>query len=320
MAKVKKTIPRKTSASVRTKSKPLKRFAAAPSRTPVKKIVSPKERVAPSRSTAKDPTTMEELLAVTGFELRCIRRGQILQGTVTDVSKRMVLLDIGGKTEGLVVDKEYEATREFIQELAVGDIIPVYVLTPENERGQMLLSLKKAAADRTWVKFDEALKTGEVLTVRGLEPNRGGLIVRAESLQGFVPSSQFGKVWAGRIGDLMDQTIKVRVIEVDREKNRLIFSEKQVSEQDEIKKRAQALSLLRPGEEFEGVISGIMPFGVFVTIELKVDKAEVKSSKLTGKEEKDKEQLAIKVEGLVHISEISWEKVDDPHLHFSIGN
>lgn len=253
---------------------------------------------------------MEELLQLTGYELRGIKRGQLTQGTITDISRKMVLVDIGGKTEGLVVDKEYEAAREFIAELSVGDTITVYVLTPENDRGQILLSLKKAATDRTWEKFQEALKTGEVITVRGLETNRGGVIVRADSLQGFVPSSQFGKLWLGKTEELIDRSFQVRVIEVDREKNRLIFSEKQVSEAEELKQRAEALKQIKAGEVYEGLVSGIMPFGVFVSVDIPINKS---------KKQDDTSSVIGKVEGLVHISEISWEKVDDPNQYFKIG-
>jgi len=288
---------------------------------------------------AKIPVTMEELLAQTGYELHGVKRGQLIEGTVTDVSKKMVLVDIGGKTEGLVVDKEYEAARDFIKELAVGDTIAVYVLSPENDRGQILLSLKKAASDRTWEKFEEAQKTGEIMTVRGLEVNQGGVIVHADSVQGFVPASQFGKMWLGKMDDLIGRSFAVRVIEVDREKNRLIFSEKQVSEAEELKKRAEALKQIAVGESYKGVVSGIVPFGVFVTVDIPLEDAKLKTqnakirkrekaeqTKLEAKSKSqrvkgaEKERIIGKVEGLVHISEISWEKVDDPHHYFKVGD
>ena len=263
---------------------------------------------------------MEELLAQTGYELHGVKRGELIEGTVTDISKRMVLVDIGGKTEGLVVDKEYEAAREFIRELAVGDAITVYVLSPENDRGQILLSLKKAASDRTWEKFEEAEKTGEIMTVRGLEVNQGGVIVHADSVQGFVPSSQFGRMWMGKMEELVGKSFQVQVIEVDREKNRLIFSEKQVSEAEELKKRAEALKQIQVGASYDGSVSGIVAFGMFVTVDVPIGKLKVKNEKLKVKGEKtEKKQVVGKVEGLVHISEISWEKVDDTRNYFKVG-
>jgi 4-hydroxy-3-methylbut-2-enyl diphosphate reductase len=266
---------------------------------------------------------MEELLEQTGYELKGVKRGQLVEGTVTDVSKKMVLVDIGGKTEGLVVDKEYENAKDFISELSVGDTLTVYVLTPENDRGQILLSLKKAASDRTWQKFEEAHKTGEIMTVKGLEVNRGGVIVHADSVQGFVPSSQFGKQWLGKMEEIIDRSIQVRVIEVDREKNRLIFSEKQVSEADEIKQRGQALKKIKLGEVYSGIVSGVMPFGVFVTVDVPLENIKLKTKDTTAEKKRSaekKEKTIGKVEGLVHISEISWEKVDNPGQHFRVGD
>ncbi len=306
-----KTSVQKASVKASSKKEPDTAVPDVPEEKVTKRIETSKgvelrEAVALGKK-GKEPSTMEELLNKTGYKLWGVKRGELVEGQITDISKRMALIDIGAKTEGLVVDKEYEAAKEFIQELAVGDTITVYVLSPENDRGQILLSLKKAATDRTWDKFHEALKTSEIVTVRGLDVNRGGVIVRADSLQGFVPSSQFGKQWLGKMDELVERTFQVRVIEVDREKNRLIFSEKQVSEADEIKQRSEALKKIKVNEEYAGVVSGIMPFGVFVSVDVPFSKDE-KSAKVVGK-----------VEGLVHISEISWEKVDDPNKHFRVG-
>ncbi len=254
----------------------------------------------------KAPATMDELLEMTGYELQAPKPGQVLEGIVTDISKKMVLVDIGAKTEGMVVDKEYQAAEDFIRELEVGDEVSVYVLTPENERGQILLSLSRALVDRKWKQFEEYLETGEIVTVKGLEVNKGGMIVMAEGIRGFVPSSQFGSDYLGRMEQLLDNNFKVKVIEVDKEKNRLIFSERHVSEADAIAKKAQALQFVKEGETYEGVVSGIMPFGVFVGVEVPLG---------------DKKSDGVgKVEGLVHISEISWEKVNDPNDYFKLGD
>lgn len=255
---------------------------------------------------AKDsPMTMEDLLAATGTELKAPKKGEVVEGIVTEVNRRMVLIDIGGKTEGMVVDQEYEATKELIGELNVGDKVSVYVASPENDRGQILLSMKRAAVDRKWEQFEEHLQTGKLVTVTGLEVNRGGMIVNAEGLRGFVPSSQFGKDFLGRMEKLLEQDFKVKVIEVDKPKNRLIFSEREVSEADAIEKKSQALDVIDIGSTYDGVVSGIMPFGVFVTvtIPLNVEKGNIGQ-----------------VEGLVHISEISWEKVNDPNDYFTQGD
>ena len=325
----KKIAPKKTSQKSTAAKKP------SLEKTAKKTAPKPRKATASSRGKKAEPKTMEELLEQTGYELRGVKRGELIEGAITDISKKMVLLDIGGKTEGLVVDKEYDAAREFISDLSIGDTVTVYVLTPENDRGPILLSLKKAAADRTWQKFEEAHKTGETITVRGLEVNRGGVIVRADSLQGFIPSSQFGKRWLGKMDELVNRPIQVQVIELDRETNRLIFSERQVSEADEIKQRAEALQQIKVGDPYEGTVSGIVPFGLFVTVDVPLEQegktrsGSVRAKKTSTSKKSEAKQATPKggqavetgrVEGLVHISEISWEKVDDPNDHFKVGN
>jgi ribosomal protein S1 len=256
------------------------------------------------KKTGKAPTSMEELLASTGYELKAPKPGDVLKGIVTDVSKRMVLVDIGAKTEGMVVDKEFAAAKDFIVDLTIGDEVSAYVLSPENERGQILLSLKRALIDRRWEMYAEYMETGDVVEVEGLEVNKGGMIVVADGIRGFVPSSQFGKDFLGRMERLVGKNFRVKVIEVDKAKNRLIFSERHVSEAEAISKKAEALKYVSAGSTYEGVVSGIMPFGVFVGVEIPLPE--------TGD--------VGKVEGLVHISEISWEKVNDPNDYFKLGD
>jgi len=265
----------------------------------------PKKEVKTTQSTAdKDSDmTMEDLLSEMSYELKAPKKGDVVTGVITDVNRRMVLVDIGGKTEGMVVDQEYDATKELIGDLGVGDKVEVYVSAAENDRGQILLSLKKAAVDRKWAQFTEYLETGTKVKVTGLEVNRGGMIVSAEGLRGFVPSSQFGTQYLGNMEGLLESAFPVKVIEVDKEKNRLIFSEREVSEAEAIKMKSEALDIVKVDEIYEGVVSGIMPFGAFVTVSIPL-------------EDDDKGQI----EGLVHISEISWEKVNDPNDYFTQGD
>jgi ribosomal protein S1 len=248
---------------------------------------------------------MEELLESTGYELSAPKKGEVLTGLITEVSKKMVLVDINGKTEGMVVDKEFDAVRDMVGDMTVGDEIEVYVLSPENDRGQILLSLRKAAVDKKWALFEEYLSTKETVEVYGLEVNRGGLIVQTDGIRGFVPSSQFGTSYLGRMDQLVSKRFKVKVIEVDKEKNRLIFSERHVSEAQAMAQKSEALDEVEDDKVYEGVVSGIMPFGAFVTVEVPL---------------KDKPDAMGKVEGLIHISEISWEKVQDPNNHFKVGD
>ena len=256
----------------------------------------------------KQPTTMEELLGMADTPLRVPRVGDVLDGVITEINKKAVLVDINGKTEGLVADKEFDAATEYIKGLKQGDTISVYVTSIENDRGQILLSLRRAAMNQRWDQFTQAMQTGETVSVRGIELNKGGMIVGTDGIRGFVPTSQFSKHFIGKLDSLLNRPINVKVIEVDKEKNRLIFSERHVSEADVIAQKSVTLSKIQVGSVYEGKVSGVMPFGVFVALSIPAEKGE--------KSEKEEN----KVEGLVHISEISWEKVDDISKIFRVGD
>lgn len=275
-----------------------------PAKKAAKKTKTSKVKVSLKKTAGAVPTTMADLLKKTGYELKGLRRGQKVTGIVTDINKRLILLDIGAKTEGIVTDKELEASREMLTSLKVGDEIEAYVLNPENDRGQILLSLKQTLLNKRWDNFDELLKTGEVVTVKGLEVNKGGIIVKVSGVRGFVPASQFGRSFLGKLDSLLNKNFEVKVIEVNRKNNRLIFSEKAVSEQAALEHQADALKKVKPGDILPGVVSGIMPFGIFVRADIS-----------DGRKTKD-----LFLEGLVHISEISWEKVDNPANHYKVGD
>ncbi len=249
--------------------------------------------------------TMDELLASLGDTIVVPKKGQVVKGIITSIDKKSMTVDIGAKTEGLVIEKEFDVAQDYIKELKVGEDIEAIVITPENSRGQILISLKKAAVDSKWEYFEDAMANQTILEVKGVEINKGGLIVECGTMRGFVPSSQFGKQFMGKIKNLKGKAISVLPIEVDKEKNRLIFSERHVSEAKELAQRDEALESVKAGTNYEGVVSGVMPFGLFVTVEVSVD---------------GKEGEFGHVEGLIHISEISWEKVNNPKDYHKVGD
>ncbi|HYD34845.1 MAG TPA: S1 RNA-binding domain-containing protein [Vitreimonas sp.] len=257
-----------------------------------------------SKSLSKKPQTMADLLASTNYQIIVPKKGTNVVGAVTGKQKKTLLVDIGSKTEGVVTDKEYEMAADYIDQLKPGDKVEAIVLSSENDKGQVLLSLKQAAMDAKWQYFLDAMAKDEVLDAKGVEVNKGGLIVVVNGVRGFVPSSQFGKQFMGNINKLKGETLKVKAIEVDREKNRLIFSERHVSEAKELAQRAKALESVKSGESYWGTVSGVMHFGLFVTVEVPVEGSD--SNGL--------------VEGLVHISEISWEKVNNPKDYHKVGD
>jgi len=288
---VKEKTARKASSKKTTSSKKVTISSSEDKKTDQKKPVSRK----------KEPQTMEELLAQSDYPIRGLRRGDVIEGTVTEKTRRALFIDIGAKTEGIIFDRELKEARDLINEINIGDKINVVVGMPENDSGQIVLSLKKAALDRTWEFFEEKLKTSEAFEVAGKEINKGGLIVNVRNIQGFIPSSQFSRALIGRVANLMGQTVKVKVIEVNREKNRLILSERAVSEAEMLAAQKGVLDTVKVGDIFEGKVTAVMPFGLFVKIDFGEDKK------------------ATFLEGLIHISEISWERVEDVSKFGRVG-
>ncbi len=272
---------------------------------PAKEVKTTPEEKKPAPKTAA-PKTMEELLAAQSTAFTVPQRGSTVKGTITAISRRAMVVDVGGKTEAVVTDKEFDLARDYIESLKVGEQIEAQVSSEENSQGQVLLSLKQAAMDSRWDYFAEMMAKGTVLEAKGVDINKGGLIVVVNGVRGFVPSSQFGKALVGKFTMLRGKSIDVKVIEVDREKNRLIFSERHVSEADEIAQKSQAIDAVKVNEIYEGVVSGVMPFGLFVTVEVPVDG--------------ESDAAVGQVEGLVHISEISWEKVSHPKDYHKVGD
>ena len=262
-----------------------------------KTIKKPLKKV--SSSFSKKPQTMDQLLKQTGYNFHGFRKGDVVEGIITEKTKRKVWVDIGAKTEGIILDKEIKAAKEFINQLKVGDKLKVTIFQPENETGQPLLSFRRILNDFVWAELEEALKTGSPIKARGKEANKGGLVVEVKGLPGFIPSSCFSAKLTGKIDELINKTVEAKLIEIDRKKTRLILSEKAISESDLIEDQKELLDKVKVGDEFDGEVTGTMSFGLFV-------KVEIKSSKK--KEKKD----SLSLEGLVHISEISWEKVEDP--------
>ncbi len=252
----------------------------------------------------KVESLMDKLMAKAGTALVTPKRGQQVEGSVTFVSRKMVLVDIGAKTEGLVADAEAKEAADIIETLKVGDKISVFIKHPENDQGQILLSLRKAVEEGRWSVFKKWMDEDKEVEVTGLEVNKGGMVVKIGEIRGFVPASQFGEKHLGNMDELLNKTFKAKVIEVDKAQNRLIFSEKLVSDAEGLAKKDEALADVTAGTRLVGTVSGIMPFGVFVTVNVPV---------------KAKAGEVAKVEGLVHISEISWEKVDDPNTMFKVG-
>ena len=167
---------------------------------------------------------MAELLAKNQRKIVNPKVDSQVEGVIVSKGAKSLVVDIGAKTEGLIIGKEFELAKEYIANLSVGQTISVVVIDSESNKNQILLSLRQAANKQKWDFFYQALQTGEILEVKGVEINKGGLIVLINGIRGFIPSSQFGKQYLGRLPKLRGETIKVKTIEVEHEKNRLILT------------------------------------------------------------------------------------------------
>jgi len=246
-----------------------------------------------SKSSSKEPKTMAELLAsaeskVTGFKSR-----DRVVGTVLAKYPRLLTVDIGGKSEGIVAEKAFIEAKDFIDTLKVGDSIEAMVLIPENSEGNVVLSLRNAAQTASWSRLYDAQKKGEPVSVLGRSVNPAGISVEVEGLSGFIPTSQQGAALAKNPQEAIGKGFLAKVLEVDRASNKVVLSEKEVSEAGDIADAKEALAKVKEGEIYEGVVTTVTNFGCFVKLEI------------AGK----KGKKAPLVEGLVHISELSWSKV-----------
>ena len=250
----------------------------------------------PAAVSAGNAATMDDLLAVTGYQIRGFKRGDKVTGKVIEVTGRTMFIDIGGKAEAVVSEQEFDLNRDYFKAMKPGDEVNGMVLISENDAGQVILSLRRAAADAKWKSFEEALEGEKTITVVGKEITRGGLLVDADGVYGFVPTSQMGRELEANPGAAVGRQLAVKVVEVDRNQNRLVLSERAVSEAEEIEKRREVLASVSVGGEYDGTVVGVVPFGAFVGVKV------LPAGKLGVEQE---------VEGLVHVSEISWEKVEE---------
>lgn len=253
------------------------------------------KKKAPKKSTSKKSSlTMSDLLEKYGGQVKALQRGQKLTGKVVDKTSKRLVMDINRKSEGLVAEKAFTEAKDYIRTLEIGDDIIASVIIPETPEGYTILSLRGAQEEASWRKIDKAQKENLPLVVLGKSTASSGVLVEIDSLTGFIPNSQLGKVISKNPKDLINEHFKVKILETNRRTNKIVLSEKEVSDAEDIKMAKMALKKIKVGEVYEGVITNVMNFGCFVEIKTSLDKKK-----------------KVSVEGLVHISEISWDKVDN---------
>lgn len=249
-------------------------------------------------TSSKGPMTMAELLASAKNSVKTFTKGQRVEATVLSKAPGMVVFDIGGKSEGLVKEKAFTDAKEYIETLKVGDKVLATVLVPETREGTIILALKDAIRDISWIDLVKAKENGESVPVLGKGVNAAGFVVDVMGVEGFIPTSQMGKEALAEAANLVGKYFKAKVMEVDKVNRKVVLSEKEVSEAGDIALAKKALKDIKEGDVYDGVVTTIAPFGAFVKIT--VGKA--------------------KLEGLVHVSEISYKKVGLPSDVLKVGD
>jgi small subunit ribosomal protein S1 len=226
--------------------------------------------------------------------IKPFEEGDVVSGTVVRIDKDEVLVDIGYKSEGVIPSNELSIRRSVdpSDEVSLGEEVDALVLTKEDQEGRLLLSKKRARFEKAWRKIERAAETGEPIEGVVIEVVKGGLILDL-GVRGFLPASL---VDIRRVHDLEEfkgQTLECRVIELNRSRNNVVLSRRAVLEEERKEVRDQILGRLQPGMVVEGKISNIVDFGAFVDLD--------------------------GIDGLIHISELSWSHVNHPSEVLSVG-
>jgi small subunit ribosomal protein S1 len=247
--------------------------------------------------------TMEALLEEEAYKVDLPQRGEIRTGTIASISQSQILVSIGAKSEGVIAGRELDQIPdEDKKAFEVGQEIPVYVLNPEDSNGNVILSYTRAQEQMAWDTVEKMAKDAEIYEGEIGGYNKGGLIVSIHGLRGFVPASQVsvmrrsmavGESPEQRWGKMVGEPIAVRIIEVDRERRRLILSERAASNESRQSIKERVIEELEIGQTYSGRVTSLANFGAFVNIN--------------------------GADGLVHLSELSWDRVQHPSEVLEVG-
>lgn len=246
-----------------------------------------------------------KLLAERPDAIKFVRPGEVVKGNIFDIASNTLYIDLGRLGMGIVYGRELMDAQETFRHAKSGDTVEAVVVEAENDDGYVELSLRSASEERAWEELRAKENSGEIFPVQILEANKGGLILRISGVTGFLPVSQLNAAHYPRVegGDkqkileklksYIGQMFNVRVITADRKEGKMIVSEKEaMNEETQV-----ALEGLEEGSVVEGKISGVVDFGVFVKFDWK----------------------KIELEGLVHISELAWQRIDNPSEFAKVG-
>jgi small subunit ribosomal protein S1 len=262
-----------------------------------------KQKMLQSAQTATEPNFMDTL-PLDAFDFPKLRAGDTVEGNIVSVSPTQILVDIHYKSDAVVDPREMERLdKDFLTALVAGDPISAVVVQPEDRDGNVVISLSRAQQDQDWEQAEELLDSQDVFEGVITGYNRGGVIVRVGRVRGFVPASQLSPQWQGqqdteadpeqRWARLVGQKLQLKVVELDRLRNRLILSERNAMRDVRKGQKDRLLSSLQRGDVLKGTVTSIADFGAFVD--------------LGG------------ADGLIHLSELAWHRVGHPSEVLKVG-
>ncbi len=252
--------------------------------------------------TVDGASLMEQFLNDPSHDYKTLKYGDVMDGIVMHVDREELLVDIGSKSEGIVPAREYSTlSSEERQNLAIGDTILVFVVQPENNEGHAVVSIDRARQEKSWRRLQELHEANEVIEAEVTNYNKGGLLVNLDGVRGFVPASQVSEIRGGDdaskqadMARLIGSMLPLKVIEINRHRNRLILSERQAIQERRDVMKERLIEELKEGEVRKGRVSSICDFGAFVDIG--------------------------GADGLVHLSELSWSRVRHPSEVLRVGH
>ncbi|HFC76612.1 MAG TPA: S1 RNA-binding domain-containing protein [Candidatus Moranbacteria bacterium] len=273
-----------------------------------KKVLTKKE----DNSDEKDNSIMGKLLQDAPIEFPEV--GDVLSGTVIDVAPHSVLLDLGGFGIGIVYGKDTKDGLRGNKKLLVGDKVSATLVELENEDGYAELSIREASYEKAWEDLESKRDNEDAVETRVLDANKGGLMIELNGIGGFLPVSQLSSEHYPRVDDgnknkileklkkLVGETLLVKIIDIIRDEEKLIVSEKAATSE----KEKAIISELKEGDVVDGIVSGVVDFGAFVKFFPPTALIE--------------EESAEQLEGLVHISELAWQLIDNPREIVKVGD
>ncbi len=263
---------------------------------------TPDTTVDPGAQTATAPASNDFMIEVDGklvpnYDATMIsfKEGDVVSGKVVRIDQDEVLVDIGYKSEGVIPSNELSIRKSVdpADEVSLGEEVDALVLTKEDQEGRLILSKKRARFEKAWRRIEAAAESGEPVEGTVIEVVKGGLILDL-GVRGFLPASLVDIRRVHNLDEFMSQKLECKVIELNRSRNNVVLSRRAVLEEERKEVREQILGRLQPGQIVDGKISNIVDFGAFVDLD--------------------------GIDGLIHISELSWSHVNHPSEVVGIGD